>query len=88
MTNSHLAWIVLSALVVDNKTAVNIRLAIGNCTQFLDAVYFAAHTGIVPVNRWSTASFRGELPARSSQLVKYIGVISAHLELFCATLQW
>lgn len=47
------------------KTAANILLSVGDCSDFPDAAHFAAYAGIAPVTRRSGTSIRGEFPARS-----------------------
>jgi transposase len=47
------------------KTAANILLAVGDCSDFPDAAHLAAYAGIAPVTRRSGTSIRGEFPARS-----------------------
>lgn len=47
------------------KTAANILLAVGDCSDFRSAGHLAAYAGIAPVTRRSGTSIRGEFPAKS-----------------------
>lgn len=55
----------MSILGVGTKTATNILLAVGACSDFSDAAHLAAYTGIAPVTRRSGTSIRGGFPATS-----------------------
>lgn len=60
-----LAEVLMSMPGVGIKTAANILLAVGDCSDFPDAAHLAAYAGIAPVTRRSGTSIRGEFPARS-----------------------
>lgn len=60
-----LAQVLMSMPGVGIKTAANILLAVGDCSDFPDAAHLAAYAGIAPVTRRSGTSIRGEFPARS-----------------------
>lgn len=47
------------------KTAVNILLAVGDCSDSPAVARLAAYLGVAPVNRRPGTSIRGEFPARS-----------------------
>lgn len=47
------------------KTAANILLVVGDCSDFPDTAHLAAYAGIAPVTRGSGTSIRGEYPSRS-----------------------
>ncbi|GAV96150.1 transposase [Corynebacterium glutamicum] len=49
------------------KTAANILLAVGDCSDFRSASHLAAYAGIGPVTQRSGTSIRGEFPARSGK---------------------
>src|SRR5690606_4242168 len=57
--------VLMSMPGVGIKTAANILLAVGDCSDFPDASHLAAYAGIAPVTRRSGTSIRGEFPARS-----------------------
>lgn len=60
-----LAEVLMSMPGVGIKTAANILLSVGDCSDFPDAAHLAAYAGIAPVTRRSGTSIRGEFPARS-----------------------
>lgn len=60
-----LSQVLMSMPGVGIKTAANILLAVGDCSDFPDASHLAAYAGIAPVTRRSGTSIRGEFPARS-----------------------
>lgn len=57
--------VLMSMPGVGIKTAANILLAVGDCSDFRSAGHLAAYAGIAPVTRRSGTSIRGEFPARS-----------------------
>lgn len=57
--------VLISMPGVGIKTAANILLAVGDCSDFRSAGHLAAYAGIAPVTRRSGTSIRGEFPARS-----------------------
>ena len=60
-----LAQVLMSMPGVGIKTASNILLSIGDCSDFADAAHLAAYAGIAPTTRRSGTSIRGEFPARA-----------------------
>lgn len=60
-----LAEVLISMPGVGIKTASNILLAVGDCSDFASASHLAAYAGIAPVTRRSGTSIKGEFPARS-----------------------
>lgn len=60
-----LSEVLMSMPGVGIKTAANILLAVGDCSDFRSAGHLAAYAGIAPVTRRSGTSIRGEFPARS-----------------------
>ena len=60
-----LSEVLMSMPGVSVKTAANILLAVGDCSDFKTAGHLAAYAGIAPVTRRSGTSIRGEFPARS-----------------------
>lgn len=47
------------------KTAANVLLSVGDCSDFRSSGHLAAYAGIAPVTRRSGTSIKGEFPARS-----------------------
>ena len=60
-----LAQVLMSMPGVGIKTASNILLSIGDCSDFADAAHLAAYAGIAPITRRSGTSIRGEFPTRA-----------------------
>lgn len=60
-----LSEVLMSMPGVGIKTAANILLAVGDCSDFRSAGHLAAYAGIAPVTRRSGTSIRGEFPTRS-----------------------
>ena len=60
-----LAQVLMSMPGVGIKTASNILLSIGDCSDFADAAHLAAYAGIAPTTRQSGTSIRGEFPTRA-----------------------
>ncbi|TXS74797.1 IS110 family transposase [Corynebacterium sp. LK11] len=60
-----LAQVLMSMPGVGIKTASNILLSIGDCSDFADAAHLAAYAGIAPTTRQSGTSVRGEFPTRA-----------------------
>lgn len=60
-----LAEVLISMPGIGIKTASNILLAVGDCSDFASASHLAAYAGIAPVTRRSGTSIKGEFPARS-----------------------
>lgn len=60
-----LADVLMSMPGIGIKTASNILLAVGDCSDFASASHLAAYAGVAPITRRSGTSIRGEFPARS-----------------------
>jgi transposase len=60
-----LAEVLISMPGIGIKTASNILLAVGDCSDFASASHLAAYAGIAPVTRRGGTSIKGEFPSRS-----------------------
>lgn len=65
LQDSPLSEVLMSIPGAGLKTAANILLAVGECSDFRSAGHLAAYAGIAPSPRRPGTSIRGEFPAKS-----------------------